>query len=483
MKVYCVIDSGEQARVLQAEGWYTPAYLPCMLKDMGVTAETVSPEGLDRVLPEDVVFAPKGTALPDCRSITYPACAPRERGIKARFDLDGVTVFLSVPLEGEPVKKTERSLTFGFDLPGQVWFSEDGFPREPQNFFVKRVPDSTPLADEDKATEPYNTAIENLIIGTLLDWGIPVIATLPPIDGSLPDFGFMVSGDDDACSRDINLEAGQVMHGLGIKYHINAMPAGPDRFCISKEDYDALKAMGTETALHLDLTAKPEELASETVRQEALFEKVFGEHPVTNCNHCLVQPGEVQERLAALAGTGIIADNSKMGEIDRTDINAFDLTGFGFGTIHPRTTAAKTGEAIECAEVPMTYYEPRIGSKYGEDTGKLARYLQLAEKYMAVCQFFIHPHYLCSNNEHSAWSTRALRYALEYFKSKKVWMTSTNELAVWWKGRRASRAYMENGILKTEARAPIAVLLPKGTVAPAGSVRETAGGVKYIIAE
>ena len=145
------------------------------------------------------------------------------------------------------------------------------------------------------------------------------------------------------------------------------------------------------------------------------------------------------------------------------------------------------GRVIGCMEIPQNYYEPRIGGKYGTDTGKLKNYFETGKKYMAVCQFFIHPHYLCSNNEHSAWSVKALEYALEYFKGKNVWITTTNRLALWWKQRGESVIKREGNVIVADAKAPLVLLLPPGAKAeengsslPAG---KTDAGLPYIAIE
>lgn len=480
MTVYYYADPEARRQAADKGGWWTPAYIPCLLTELGVTAEPLAPGAEPG--PDDVVFAPAGTELPPCKRVLWPVTDRKERGVKGVFDLEGVRVFLSVPLTGEPVSETEDSLTFGFDLPGQLWFAGDGFPRPPQNFFVGRIPDAVPVDCPDKAAEPYNAALLRRLARTLRKWGVPMFAPLPPLEGLLPDVGLTVSGDDDACSADINLEAGSVMNGLGIRYHINAMPTPDGKFIMSREDYDTLRAMGTETALHLDLTVKPEDTPGETRRQAALFESYFGDRPVTNCNHCLIQVGECDERLEALAAAGVIADNSKNGDPDPEDINGFDMTGFGFGFIHPRYTLNRKGEWIDCMEIPQNYYEPRVGGKYGSDTEKLRRYFAIGEKYMGVCQLFIHPHYLCSDNPHSAWSVAALRAAKGFLQGKRVWQTTVNDLAVWWRNRRLGSLEMKDGAIAAEVKAPSIVLLPEGfdTTGSDYPVRTAPSGLKYV---
>lgn len=367
------------------------------------------------------------------------------------------------------VKRGENIYDFRFDLAATVWYSGDGFKIKDiwwYSFPIGRTPDFRPLPLDHDSSIPYNDMLLADLERILRTLGVPMLHKLAPMeDGSIPDFAFHASGDDDHTSAFFNLNAALTMEGFGIPYHINAMPAGGD-FIINQEQYDELLSHGTEIALHGDFTACPYTLESHQDQAEA-FHAIFCDEPVTNVNHCFIQDGSTAERMRWLAECGIIADNGHTCEIDATDINAFNLCGFSFGTAFPRYTCDDPEHAnalIRCFMIPLTYYEPRVDGvkdKY-RIPEKVTNYIDQAAANGSIAQFFFHPHYLAPDNKHTPAAHAAIRLMKARIEEMgyKPHFTSTNRIARFWKARSEAQLTAKGDTITVTCEAPIILRLP-----------------------
>ncbi|MBQ8401572.1 MAG: hypothetical protein IJX14_06540, partial [Clostridia bacterium] len=475
---------------------YTPAYIPAILAWLGASGKPVCPCSLDSLTENDVLLA----NMDDLEVIPENAGAVillgggesiRERKIHGHFLIGEERIPLFVPLIADDdassmgevlytaeaengsnvpalIKRNDRVYDFRFDLCATVWFSGDGFlPEGPSNyFFIGRTPDSRPDLACRYSAKPFNDHLLLVLEDILSDLGVPMLSRIPLTeDGEIPDFALHMSGDDDCTSADFNLNAARVANSLGLYYHVNAMPGG-DKFVITKEQAEEMADLGCELALHTDYTVQPYTFEGQKCSAD-LYRSYFGMEPVTNVNHCLVEGGKSAERMRWLAACGIIADNGKLGEFDASDINAFNLMGFGFGTSFPRYTcddAAHDNVLIECMEIPNTYYEPRLGGTYEGTEEMVKSYIDDAAAEGRIVQFFIHPHYLWHESPHAQWSVAALRLAKAYWEEKgyKIALTSTNRIAKFWQARKNAEITLSDGVITVKCDAPCALVLPEG---------------------
>lgn len=449
---------------------YPACYLPAIFKFMGIDAKRFSGQTLYAY---DILFvcAEKTDFTPCCRVITL-GTSPAERIEKVFTHINGIPLF--VPLEkapeGEVVLRDENGLPaivkikngyhFCFDLVSSVWFSEDGYPTRNDYFFIGRIPDARPLKDEF-SPPPFNDMLIAFLEDILKEIGVPSVYRLPPKDGTVPDALIHFSGDDDCTSKDLNIEAAKNMQAYGFPYHINAMVGKSGDFVFDKNTYDELSALGCEVALHLNF-ADGYEYSDDTVKnQSALFEKKFGVKPYTNVNHCLIQEGSTANRLRPLSECKIMADNSKLGIFDESNINAFDLCGYGFGSAFPRFViddAKHENVPLYTLEIPLTYYEARV--KDG-DTSKIKAYIDGAVQSGRIIQFFFHPHYISSYyKEKLVWTTDALKFINEYTKKFNIAFTTTDKIAKFWHARADAKIKTDGECIKVDSKIPIVVSLP-----------------------
>lgn len=473
---------------------YTPAYIPAILAWLGAYGKPVCPCGLDSLTKNDVLLA----NMDDLDAIPENAGAVillgggesiRQRKIFGHLLTEDEKIPLFVPLiesdgmgevlytaENEDgceipalIRRNNRVYDFRFDLCGTVWFSGDGFVSDKPSdyFFIGRTPDSRPDYDSRYSEKPFNDHLLLILEDILADLGVPMISRLPLCeDGSVADFALHISGDDDCTSAEFNLNAARVTNSLGLYYHENAMPGG-DKFVITPEQAKELADLGCELALHTDFTAQPYTLEGQKVSAD-LFRSYFGFEPVTNVNHCLIEGGKSAERMRWLADCGIIADNGKLGEFDPADINAFNLMGFGYGTSFPRYTcddAEHENALIGCMEIPLTYYEPRLGGTYEGTEEMVKTYIDGAAEEGRIAQFFVHPHYFWHESPHAQWSTAALKLAKAYWAEKgyRVALTSTNRIAKFWQARKNAEITLSDGVITVRCDVPCALVLPEGT--------------------
>lgn len=498
---------------------YTPAYIPALTAHMGVTATPISSEELGTLAPDDILLVggERLDTLPACRVILMGAglCqdvtpAVRVQKVFAHYinknglalalfapvnapQIDGEVLAVAKDAEGNELPALVRKdnvWEFCFDLSASVWFSADGYvPSEPSNyFFIRRTPDQRPLPDGESKAEPFSDHLTEELEAILRGLGVPTIYRLPPMeDGTLPDFVFHMSGDDDCTSADFNLHATLTAEEYGFPYHINAMPLAGN-FIFDRAIYEELVAHGCELALHLDYTCAP--YTFETTKAESdSFKEAFGVATRTNTNHCLIQGGTTAERMRWLSECGIIADNGFFGDFDPDNINAFSLRNFGFGSAFPRFSlddAAHGNAPLLCLQVPINYYEPRM---YGEDASPdtVLGYLDGCAENGRIAQYFIHPHYLEYSSTERPAVLRVLDLTNRHIAEKgyKVLRTTTDRISTFWHTRAAATAVAAEGTVTVKTETPVFLRLPeeygKETAQldgqPAPVIRKTVSGI------
>ena len=492
MKLYYLQNETRKNELNKAGVDYTPAYSPAILAWLGADGTACSPADLSTLTAQDILLANRddldaipanaghvvllgGSAVAREAVIhghvlfgeeRIPLFAPIARTTDAKEIL-----YMGEDADGEKipavVRQDDRTYAFCFDLCATVWFAGDGFSdgKGKNGFFMGRTPDTRPVPTDMYSDRPYNDHLLTILEDILLSLGVPMVARLPLTDdGLLPNFALHISGDDDYTSADFNLNAARVANSLGLPYHENAMPKG-DVFIITREQMDELAALGCELALHTNFLEVPYTAEGQASSAD-LFRKYFGVEPITNVNHCLIQAGMVADRLRWLEACGIIADNGKLGEINPANINAFNLCGFGFGTSFPRYTcddAEHGNRLISCMEIPLNYYEPRIGGQY-TDESQVLNYIDGAAADGRIAQFFVHPHYFNPANQNSEWSVAALKAAIAHWNEKgyTVCLTSTNRIARFWEARKNVQIAVEDGSYVVRNSQPMAVALPDG---------------------
>lgn len=497
MSVYFVCDENRRIACCESGIDDTSAYIPAILRFFGVTGIPIAPNELSKLNENDVLISVR-TKLPflPCTVISFAPQQDWKEKIEKkwygtlRFTKDNsrdLPIFAPIcsmlgacdqiiatgNMHGDQpapvIVRIGKEYVFSFDLPASVWYSGDGFEQSggKNGFKVARVPDMRPVPlDFDTTTLPYNDILLTVIRDILSSVGIPMIHTLPPLDcGMIPDLAMNFSGDDDANSFEVNRTAALHMESRGLPYHINAMPRNSNEFAMSKEEFDFLQDHGCEFGLHTNFYGSPYSIETQKAQLEQ-FVKIFETAPVTNVDHCLIREGSTAERLEWLEALGIIGSNNMLGEIVLANINAFNLTGFGFGTAFPRYTCASSAQKnrlIETVEMVIGYYEPRIDAEKYPDNNSIRNYIDINAEAGAYAEFFIHPHYLneCFGNQ--AMVHAALDVIQSHCREKgyKVWYTTTNNIARFWSARINSAIKSAgDGKYLLDACCPLVIQLP-----------------------
>ncbi|MBQ3179224.1 MAG: hypothetical protein IJB52_15515 [Clostridia bacterium] len=499
MRVYYLYDDNRRNVCSQAGIDDTSAYIPALLYFLGVTGQPIELDLLGSLQETDILIAVR-TQLPalPCTVISFAAEQSWEQVLENKWygtiqtcESHAPVLPIFAPLypladTGEEILavgsmnggdtmpaivRSGKRYEFAFDLPASVWYSGDGFEQSEgiNGFQQVRVPDMRPLPmDFDTKTLPYNDILCGILRDILSAAGVPMFHTLPPLeDGSIPELALHFSGDDDATSSEVNRTAALHMESRGLPYHINAMPLDADRFIMTRQEFEDLQTHGCEFGLHTNFYGVP--FSAETQNAQAeLYIKVFGTEPVTNVNHCLIRDSSTAKRLEWLEALGIIGDNDMLGEVDPHDVNAFNVTGYGFGTSFPRFTCAgadQKNRLIRTVEIANTYYEPRLDPvKYPDET-PIRRYLDISAERGAYAQFFMHPHYFNESFGNQAMVHAALDLIQKHCREKgyRIWYTTTNTIAHFWKDRADSVLQKRgNGEYYLNARCPLVIQLPNG---------------------
>lgn len=494
MKLYYYHDRFAHAQ-RNADGLdYTPAYLPAILKNLGFTAEALTPDRLSEleagdllILGSDILSEKAAAALGDahrrgCGLIAFgtkaPGVFPETVPVATsddRYDILGYFRFAGSPeplpvlgsfetfsegqVLGSVTGKDGREFPvfsrigddiwyFSFDLPATLLYAADGRPTlTPQNNFpipVGRVPDGCVLEESYDYSIAYGDSYLRRIEDILTAWGFPRIFALPVHDGKISDLLLYFAGDDDAGSRENNFVAAEAMHARGLPYHINIMPGDAEgHFVMDRADIEYLHSIGVETALHYNFVTFPYSEEGHRL-QKALYEQTFGESGGGPVNHCVIQNGTAPERYRMEAECGARSENNRLQhKTDPNDINAFNLTGFGFGHAFPRfvlADAAHGNRQLDLCELYCSYYEPRIHNCEPWEYQKLEDYLNAGAAYCRPLQFFHHPHYISGKIGYDATpALRALDHVLAHVKKMgwNVCFCGPDKLGQWWHDRAA----------------------------------------------
>lgn len=490
MKLYYYCDTAAWESANAAGRDYTPAYLPVMLKNSGLTGAALIPEALETLTEGDVLLigaesltaeraAALGAAIDrGCYVIAFATEAPGlfpEITIdfkgKDAYDVIGYFRF-SGSEEPLPVLEAcgtvtagetrgvltadgaeravyaqlgDRVWLWGFDLPATLWRAADGRPTTDTNNPVgfARIPDGYVVGEGHDFTVAYADSYMRHIETLLQKAGFARFYALPEKNGAVCDLALYFGGDDDATSGEIDRKAAANMRERGLPYHLNMMPMDAEgHFQLSREEAEELRAGGCEFAVHYNFTAFPFTEEGHRVQSD-MFERHFGFKSVCPVNHCLVQVGSAAERYRMEAECGCLGDNSRFQIApDPTDINAFNLTGFATGSAFPRFVlcdAAHGNRALPFCDIYMSFYEPRLHTEDPAEAKKLEDYLEAGNAYGRTLQLFTHPHYISDVWGDPVAALRALNHAVDYVKAKgwNVWYCGPDELMYWWHDRAA----------------------------------------------
>lgn len=494
MKLWYYQDPMARAAAHAAGRDYTPAYLPVMLRNMGVTGNALSPEALiaGQVAGDDTVLFGADTLTDEASAALLTALKSGAfavgfgtagspfgtDSVPEPEDIYAIAGYFTFSDADEPLPvlgsfarveagkaaaggtikakdgvfpgciRSENTVYFPFDLPATLWRAADGRPTvEPRPPFpFGRIPDGGVLPAEYDHTIAYADSYQRYLLSLFLGRGIPAVHPLPPKSGKAAELLLYFAGDDDCCPPEVILEASGKMAERGLPYHINMMPseATMDGFSMNAEQIAVIRSRGHELAVHYNFACFPYDEEG-WKKQNALFaEKVGGE----NCcpvNHALIQLGTNAERCRREEALGHLGDNSKFQYApDPNDINAFNVTGFAFGSAFPRFTiddAAHGNRELRICEVCNSYFEPRIRNGAPEEYAKLCGYLDAGAYYGRTLQFFLHPHYLTDFYGPCLPTLTALDAALAHVKEKgwNAVFLATDALTHWWHDRAACR--------------------------------------------
>lgn len=492
MRIFYLYNEKEREKLNKNGYDYSPAYFKALFTLMGVSASAISTKELGKISEEDilVIGAERIESLPNCKCVLLGTsmdndCAVSERKeqVFAYYERkNGQKLPLFVPIKerqittGEVVAyacdgqnktpaliKGDKVYEFCFDFLASVWFSGDGYmPQAPSDYFsLHRTTDFRPLKSELE-TDAFNDFLVEELEEILREFGASMLYKLPQKEGRIPDMLIHFSGDDDCTGKDINLQAAQNFNKYGFPYHINAMANRGENFIFDKAVYDEINSLGCEIALHTDFTAVPYSCDS-LKSQVELYEKQFGNHPFTNTNHCFIQDTSTAERMRWFNACGIRADNGKIGSFDPSNINAFDLYSYGYGTAFPRFTcddAQHGNKHIDSIEIPITYYEPRLYEETS-DKSKIRACIDGAKEHGRIIQFFIHPHYVSYYYKDKIIATmRVLDFIKEYTAQYDVLFTTTNNITRFWFDRRDCSLKTDNNVITVNAKTDVIVVLP-----------------------
>jgi len=486
MKLYYYHDLTSHARLNAAGEDYTPAYIPVMLKNAGYTCCELTEDSFEAAAKDagsviilgadtlsDVACAQLKKAISmGCTVIGFGTAA---KGIfptldtaasLGRYDIAGffslkdghpLPVIESfgnaVGYEGEGLGRitdgsgkvtdaffrlSEKVYYFTFDLPATLWRFADGKPADPVS---GRTPDCCLLNEDCDYSIAFADEYMQIVSDITTDAGIPRLYPLPQKEGRVADLLLYFAGDDDAHSAENDMKASDAMYARGLPYHLNIMPVDYDcNFVIGPQEVAELQRRGHELAVHYDFTRFAYTPENHRIQTEA-FTKALGVRSICPVNHCLVQRGSSADQYRIQAACGALGDNNLFQtKPDPENINAFNLSGFGFGSAFPLFVlddAAHKNAPISFCRVPNSYYEPRIYKDLHEEYRKISDYLDAGAQHGRTLQLFTHPHYISGVVTDAAPALKALDYAMEYVREKgwNAVLSAPDAVTLWWHAR------------------------------------------------
>lgn len=391
--------------------------------------------------------------------------------------------------ENPGLTKYHNAYYFTFNLTQTIWTCSAGKPvfEGKNGFNIGRVCDTriVPLEYDTNVAfcDYYIYIIQTILAGS----GYPMIHRLPPSeDGSVPDLLLFFGGDDDATSGAMNLEASRIMYERGLPYHMNLMPDINGHFVTTPDEFNLIRSRGHELAFHYDFAYRQnvsQFTAAGFSEQLKLFTDTFGLLPVCNVGHCLTHHGWA-ERCRYQANLGIKGDNSRLGEVNPNDINAFGMYGFAFGTSFPffaYDDYEHNNINLNFAELVINYYEPRLPENDAVSLKKLHDCIDDAARFGRTINFFIHPHYITGLYGPNKPVLSAIDEALSYGNKNnyKIIKYGPDELCLWWHDRTASSISGSGSSFTVNAVAGMIIRIPCDSNAQSPQIIINGNRAKY----
>ncbi len=329
---------------------------------------------------------------------------------------------------------------FAFDLAHTVWALQQGRPIDADynGDGYLRFSDAIIIGQREREV-PYADLLTFLLRNLVALTGQPFIYQLPALEGGVPDALLFWGGDDEGAAG-TQVKASNFMAERGLPYHINIMPR-EGRFHLSREEFDQLRANGTEPSLHfnfIDGYEHPLRFTEEDMRgQIEMYREAFGETPVCSVLHWTLWHGWT-EPAEWMCAEGIQADNSRI-NTGSPPLNPTDTLGYAFGTSFPfflRRDWRAGNERLDFISEPITAYE--VGYLRGERTDfpPLHRTLSNAAYWHLTTDMFYHPVCVFSYPECREAIEEALRF-IEEQGIRAVHM-GNDEVNRWWRARTAA---------------------------------------------
>ncbi len=329
---------------------------------------------------------------------------------------------------------------FAFDLAHTIWALQQGRPIDADynGDGYYRMSDAMIIGQREREV-PYADLLTFLLRNLVALTGQPLIYQLPALDGGVPDALFFWGGDDEGAAG-TQVKASNFMAERGLPYHINIMPR-EGKFHLSPEEFDQLRANGTEPSLHfnfIDEYEHPLRFTEEDMRgQVRMYREAFGETPVCSVFHWTLWHGWT-EPAEWMCAEGIEADNSRI-NCGSPPLNPTDTLGYAFGTSFPfffRRDWRAGNERLDFISEPITAYE--VGYVRGERTDfpPLHRTLSNAAYWHLTTDMFYHPICVFSYPECREAIDEALRF-IEEQGIRAVHM-GNDEVNRWWRARTAA---------------------------------------------
>ncbi|MBI2194260.1 MAG: hypothetical protein HYU36_19970 [Planctomycetes bacterium] len=330
---------------------------------------------------------------------------------------------------------------FAFDVPKTLWVLHQGRPVDADydgdGYF--RASDARVIGHNEEEVL-YADEILFLIQNMIARRPQPFIFACPPVEDAPPHMLLFWGGDDEARAGSQVL-ASDFMAARNLPYHLNIMPEKGE-FRLSASEAEHIRSNNHELSLHYNfITGRTHPYAftqADMAEQAEAFLRAFGRRAECTVNHWVTWVGwaEPAKWMAACGGT---ADNGRIHSAT-PPLNPANQIGFSFGSAFPFSFYDdwRNGNArIDFIEEPITAYE--MGYRQEEnDFAMVHRAMDLAAHYHLTMNLFYHP----PNIAYRASCRAAIDEALSYIRRRglRVKHAGNDELARWWKQRRASWA-------------------------------------------
>lgn len=339
---------------------------------------------------------------------------------------------------------------FAFNVPQTIWVLHQGIPitydRDGDGYY--RTGDLIATGDNEREVL-YADEIIFLIENMIAQRPQPMIYTMPPKDGQIPDALFFWGGDDEAAGG-TQLWASNWMKEKGLPYHINIMLNSKGEFTVTKEEAEAIRANGHECSLHYNFIDNFDPLAfteADIKEQAEAFYKEYGFHAICTVNHWCRWTGWA-ETAKWMREAGGKADNSFIHH-RLPPLNPSNRLGFVFGTSFPfyfYDDYRGENKKIDFLEEPITAYEVGYSASDVTDFDIVHRSIDMAANYHLVMDMFYHP---INVYNHPACRS-AIEEVLRYIESKGMVAVHMGNDGIWKWWDKRSRSQITDVILHEE---------------------------------